>query len=222
MTRLIVLLSLLATCVSAVAQTTSQQELEDWFNAPPEPSAVDVNEGELSFLSKPPAKRVHHHHNVLIINDQTVRDGWAELRQCHTNLDKVPATQIVFQEDRISDLRILSFKGMESAWVEGGKVQIRQVGDNAEICVALKSKVLYKQPDGNLHIANGPFMRKFLDGYYPMHVSMEVIVKTKKLRFVDITPSQQNGFQVKIKPQLVTFDAWFEGRLNTLLRFRAI
>jgi len=227
MARLLILLALLAFSSLSLAQTPAQQELtreelEDWFNAPADPSAADVNEGELNFLANPPAKRVHHHHNVLTISDQTVRDGWAELRQCHKNLDKVPATQIVFRADRVSDLRILSFKGMESAWVEGGTVQLKQVGDNAEICVALKSKVLYKQPDGNLHIANGPFMRKFLDGYYPMHVSMDVIVKTKKLRFVDITPSRQIGFKVKIAPQLVSFDAWFEGRLNTLLRFRTI
>ena len=222
MARLILLFALLVSAGIAAAQRATQQEMEDWFNAPPEPSAADVNEGELSFLSKPPTKLVHHHHNVLTISDQTVRNGWAELRQCHSNLDKVPATQIVFREDRIRDLRILSFSGIEAAWVEGGTVQLKQVGENAKICVGLKSKVLYKQPDGNLHIANGPFMRKFLDGYYPMHVSMEVIMKTKKLRFVDITPTIQNGFKVSVAAHLVTFDAWFEGRLTTLLRFRAI
>lgn len=222
MLRLILLLALLAPTSNLLAQEYSQQELESWFDAPPEASAADVNEGELNFLSAPPQKPVHHHHNVLTINDQTVLDGWATLRQCHSNLDKVPATQIVFREDRIRDLRILSFSGIDAAWVEGGSVQLKQVGKNAKICVGLKSKVLYKQPDGNLHIANGPFMRKFLDGYYPMHVSMEVIMKTKKLRFVDITPTIQNGFKVSIAPHLVTFDAWFEGRLTTLLRFRAI
>ena len=222
MVRLILLLALLAPTSNLLAQEYSQQELESWFNGPPEASAADVNEGELNFLSIRPQKPVHHHHNVLTINDQTVLDGWAALRQCHSNLDKVPATQIVFREDRIRDLRILSFSGIEAAWVEGGTVQLKQVGENAKICVGLKSKVLYKQPDGNLHIANGPFMRKFLDGYYPMHVSMEVIMKTKKLRFVDITPTIQNGFKVSVAAHLVTFDAWFEGRLTTLLRFRAI
>lgn len=222
MARLLVLLSFLLFTHPLLAQSPSKQELEDWFNAPPDPSAADVNEGELNFLSAPPKKHVHHHHNVLTIDDQTVRDGWAKLRQCHSNLDKVPATQIVFREDRVRDLKIVSFSGIEEAWVEGSTVQLKQVGADAKICVELMSKVLYKQPDGDLHVANGPFMRRFLDGYYPMHVSMEVIVKTKKLRFVDITPAKQNGFKVTIAPQLVSFDAWFEGRLNTLLRFRAI
>jgi hypothetical protein len=222
MARLLLLLTLLVSAGNILAQEYTQQELDDWFNAPSDPSAAYVNEGELNFLSKPPAKRVHHHHNVLTISDQTVVDGWADLRQCHSNLDIVPATQIVFRADRIRDLRILSFSGIDEAWVEGGTVQLQQVRHNAKICVTLKSKVLYLQPDGNLHITNGPFMRKFLDGYYPMHVSMEVIIKTNKLRFVDITPIKQSGFKVSIAPHLVTFDAWFEGRLNTLLRFHAI
>lgn len=222
MARLLLLLTLLFSAGNILAQEYSQQELDNWFNAPPDSSATDVNEGELKFLSNPPAKRVHHHHNVLTISDQTIVDGWADLRQCHSNLDIVPAMQIVFRADRIRDLRILSYSGIDKAWVEGGMVQLKQVRRNAKICVALQSKVLYLQPDGNLHIINGPFMRKFLDGYYPMHVSMEVIVKTNNLRFVDITPHKQRGFKVSITPHLVKFDAWFEGRLNTLLRFHAI
>ncbi len=219
MARLMLALLLLACAFNSPARDYTQQEMDDWFNAPPDPSAADVNEGELVFLARQPAKLVHHHHNVLTLNDQTVIDGWGELRQCHENLDRVPATQIVFREDRVRKLRIVSSHGIEKAWVEGATVQLKDVGPNAKICVALSSKVLYPQPDGTFHIANGPFMRKFLDGYYPMHVSMEVIVKSKKLKFYDITPNQQEGFKVSIKPKQVLFDAWFEGRLNTLIRF---
>jgi len=219
MARLMLSLLLLACAFNSPAREYSQQEMDDWFNSPPDPSAADVNEGELEFLTRQPAKPVHHDHNVLTLSDQTVVDGWGELRQCHENLDRVPATQIVFREDRVRKLRIVSSHGVEKAWVEGATVQLKNVGANAKICVALQSKVLYPQPDGTYHIANGPFMRKFLDGYYPMHVSMEVIVKSKKLKFHDITPSQQTGFKVSIQPKLVLFDAWFEGRLNTLIRF---
>ncbi|MEK6663950.1 MAG: hypothetical protein AABY73_08820 [Pseudomonadota bacterium] len=220
MARLMLALLLLACAFNSPAREYTQQEMDDWFNAPPDPSAADVNEGELVFLTRQPAKLVHHHHNVLTLSDQTVVDGWGELRQCHENLDRVPATQIVFREDRVRKLRILSSHGIEKAWVEGATVQLKQVGPNAKICVALESHVLYPQPDGTYHISNGPFMRKFLDGYYPMHVSMEVIVKSKKLRFHDITPNQQEGFKVSVKPKQVLFDAWFEGRLNTLIRFK--
>ncbi len=216
----VLIFSLLAT--ASVGREYTQKELDDWFNAPPEASAADVNEGELVFLQRPPAKPVHHHHNHLIITDSTVADGWATLKQCHENLDKVPATQIVFREGRVRDLRLLSVTGVGKSWVEGSTVQLRDVGPDAKVCLALESKVLYPQPDGLYHIANGPFMRRFLDGYYPMRVSMEVEVKSKKLRFVDITPGRQDGFRVTVNPHLVKFDALFEGRLNTLLRFKAI
>lgn len=202
------------------AQQTAQQAEEDWFNAPPDPSAADVNEGQLAFLAQRPAKRVHHLSNTLTISDKTLIDGWADLRQCHQNLDKVPATQIVFRADRIRDLRILSFNGIKEAKVEGSSVQLRDVGEGAKICLTLKTKSLYLQPDGTYHISNGPFMRKFLDGYYPMHVSMEVVLNSKKLRFYDITPAKQTGFSVAVLPHMVEFDAWFEGRLTTLIRFK--
>lgn len=220
--RLLCFLALSFWIGAAAAETPTQREIDDWFNAPPDASAADVNEGELVFLAKPPAKPVHHHHNVLTISDATVADGWAKLKQCHENLDKVPATQIVFREDRIRGLKVLSFSGIEKAWVEGGTVQLRQVGQGAKVCLETESKVLYPQPDGTYHVANGPFMRRFLDGYYPMHVSMEVVLRATKLQFLDITPGKQTGFKVSIAPTSVKFDAWFEGRLNTLLRFKLI
>lgn len=222
MFRLLTLLAVFTHATLVSAQQPTRQELEDWFNAPPDASASNVNEGDLVFLARPPGKPVHHHHNQLTINDRTVRDGWGKLVQCHENLDKVPATQVVFREDRVRDLKVLSFSGIDQAWVEGASVQLRGIGEGAKVCLEVQSKVLYKQPDGTYHIANGPFMRRFLDGYYPMHVSMEVIVQSKKLRFMDITPAKQQGFMVSIAPTLVSFDAWFEGRLNTLLRFKPI
>ena len=222
MNRLVSLLFLFACTVSIAADQDARQAEEDWFNAAPDPSAADVNEGKLEFLAQRPAKRVHHLSNVLTINDRTVRDGWAQLKQCHENLDKVPATQIVFRADRIRDLRIISFNGIKTAKVEGASVQLRDVGEGAKICLTLRTKSLYLQPDGTYHISNGPFMRKFLDGYYPMHVSMEVRLNSRKLRFLDITPAKQAGFAVAILPHTVEFDAWFEGRLTTLMRFNPV
>ena len=220
MHRLLLALVLLCLTTTLRADDAQQQAEEDWFNAPPDPSAADVNEGQLAFLSQRPAKHVHHLSNVLTISDKTVRDGWADMRQCHENLDKVPATQIVFRADRIQDLRILSFNGIKEAKVEGASVQLRDVGEGAKICLGLRTKSLYPQPDGTYHISNGPFMRKFLDGYYPMHVSMEIVLKSKKIHFYDITPAQQAGFAVAVLPRIIEFDAWFEGRLTTLIRFK--
>ena len=56
MARLIFALLLFTCAFSSPAREYTQQEMDDWFNAPPDPSAADVNEGELVFLTKLPIK----------------------------------------------------------------------------------------------------------------------------------------------------------------------
>jgi hypothetical protein len=212
----------LCAAVSAFPQEVSQQELDDWFNDDSSARIAAVNEGQLVFLRQRPAKPVHHHHNVITITDATVANGWAELRQCHEHLDRVPATQIVFRAERVRDLDITSRSGISQAWVEGATVQLREIGPDARICLRLLSQVMFKNTDGTYHVNNGPFMRRFLDGYYPMHVSMEVRLRTGKLRYLDITPAETDGFTVQTSKQSVRFDVWFEGRLQTLIRFTPV
>jgi len=200
-------------------ESPSREELERWLDAPPEKSAADVNEGQLVFLSKLPAKPVHHHHNFLVITDSTLADGWAQLIQCHQNLDRVPAAQILFSRDRTRDLEISYQHGIESAWVEGNSVQLKNVGPDAWLCIQALSRALRDNQDGTWTLRNGPFMRKFLDGYYPMHVSMNVVIESPRVHFASILPQTQQGFQVWETPGEVSFDAWFEGRLTTELQF---
>lgn len=201
------------------AQETSQQAMEDWFNDDSAARIAAVNEGQLTFLRQPPPKPVHHHHNIITITDATVADGWALLQQCHEHLDKVPSTQIVFRPERVRELAIVSHRAIGKAWVEGATVQLRDIGPEARICLKLHSQVMLKNTDGTYHVNNGPFMRRFFDGYYPMRVSMEVRLRTNKLRYLDITPASQNGFKVEASRRQVKFDVWFEGRLQTLIRF---
>lgn len=200
-------------------ESPTREELERWFDAPPEKSATDVNEGQLVFLSKAPAKPVHHHHNFVVITDSTLSDGWARLIQCHQNLDRVPAAQILFSRDRTRNLEISYHHGIERAWVEGNSVQLQNVGPGAWLCIQALSQALRDNRDGTWTLRNGPFMRKFLDGYYPMHVSMDVMIESKQVHFAGILPRTQQGFQVWESPGEVSFDAWFEGRLTTELRF---
>ena len=201
------------------AEPPSREELEKWFDAPPEKSAADVNEGELRFLAVTPAKPVHHHHNLIVIGDSTLRDGWAQLIQCHQNLDRVPAAQIMFSRERTRGLEITYQHGIGRAWVEGNSVQLKDVGPGAWLCISAASRALHDNLDGTWSLKNGPFMRKFLDGYYPMHVSMDVLIESPRLRFDQIQPPAQSGFRVWQVPGEVSFDAWFEGRLSTELRF---
>jgi hypothetical protein len=61
-------------------------------------------------------------------------------------------------------------------------------------------------------------MRRFLDGYYPMRVTLDIHFPAD-MELVDYLPEAQPGFEVREGPQRVLFDAWFEGQLQTQLRF---
>lgn len=67
-------------------------------------------------------------------------------------------------------------------------------------------------------IRNGPFMRQFLDGFYPMRVSLDVRPPPGRLRFAGIAPPEQDGFRVTQDEHRVRVDILFEGRLHTEIR----
>lgn len=203
---------------SAGAAEPTQKEIDDWFNGPSQ-STANVNEGNLVFLAQKPTKAVHHHHNTLTLSRESLSEGWAQLEQCHENIDKVPRAQILFNLSKIKDLRITSYSNIEQAWVEGPSVQLKNVTSGAKLCVAAQSRALTKTGENSYTLKNGPFMRRFLDGYYPMHVSMTVKLADNNLVLASVSPKEQPGFVVRRAPNQVDIDAWFEGRLNTELQF---
>lgn len=185
----------------------------------PDDSAAHVNEGALVFLPTPPAKPVHHHINRLTLTQTSLKSGWVKLEQCHENLDPVPLTQIVFGQNRIRALQVVSHAGIGKVWLEGPTVQLENVKAGAHLCLRAESRALARETDGWV-LHNGPYLRRFLDGYYPMHVTMEVRYGMAGLRFAGTTPEPQPGFAVKEKEGEVSVDAWFEGRLTTEMLFR--
>lgn len=181
---------------------------DDW-------TADEVNEGELEFLAEPPAKHVHHHHNVMTLGPNSIEDGWVRLDQCHRNIDKVSRAQIIFRPGRIRNLRITESANIGRAWVEDASVQLSDIGEGSRLCLAAESFALSANGDGSYYIDNGPFMRRFLDGYYPMRVSQKIVLADSGLTFFGIRPAVQPGFIVRVTDESIDFDAWFEGRLLT-------
>jgi hypothetical protein len=194
----------------------AETDAEAWFNGR---SASEVNDGELVFLERLPEKPVHHHHNHITMTDSSLIDGWVQLAQCHRNLDAVPRSQVIFRPEHTRDLRVVGHLNIGEVWVEGPSVQLKDVGRGAELCLALESRALIQDGDGIYSLHNGPFMRRFLDGYYPMRVSMTVDYSAA-LALIDVTPAAQSGLDVVHRPGGVDLDARFEGRLNTIIRFR--
>ncbi len=202
----------------------SMEELERWLESddmqPPSVNTDHVNEGDLVFLARLPDRQVHHHQNHLIINAASLRDGWVRLNQCHDHLDRVPRAQIMYNKDRIRDLQIVTSGNIDQSWIEGNSVQLRNIHANARLCVQAWTRALKANGDGSYSLRNGPFMRRFLDGYYPMRVSMQIDYATSGLHLVSMTPRRQQGFEVTETNGHLAFDALFEGTLKTEFLFR--
>ncbi len=200
-----------------------EAELERWLESdellPPSVSTANVNEGELVFLARPPDRPVHHHFQHLTLDAQSRETGWVRMEQCHENLDPVPATQIVFRPGRVRDLAITQARGIARAWVEGNTVQLEDVGRDARFCLRGRIRALTALSDGVWQLSNGPYMRRFLDGYYPMRVTVDIEFAAARLQPVRIRPAAQPGFTIERAPGRIRLDAWFEGRLQTEIRF---
>jgi hypothetical protein len=196
---------------------------DDWFaeELDLEARVAGVNQGDLVFLSQPPEKPVHHHHSRIVVDSDSLDNGWVTMTQCHSHLDAVPRTQVVYHQTRARELSILSHENVEQAWVEGHTVQLAGVAHGASICIRARTRTLEFNEDGSFSLRGGPFMRRFLDGYYPMHVSMSIEVPQQYLRFADTRPQHQDGFDVRQTDDGVYVDAWFEGKLYTEVRFEA-
>ncbi len=190
-------------------QALAQERLEQ--------RALAVNEGELEVLQQAPEEAVHYHHNSLHISDDSLRTGWVRMHQCHSDLDTVPAMQIVYHKDRIRHIKVLSFNNMANAWVENNTVQLKDVGAHSKVCISAETRALFHDREGYT-LRNGPFMRRFLDGYYPMRVRLEVHYPAVQLQLASTQPVKPKSHNRDTG--YVDIDVWVIGKLYTELLFK--
>jgi hypothetical protein len=198
----------------------STAAVDDWSvieeEAALEQRAREVNEGELQLLDRPPETAAHLHQNRLLITEQSLRDGWVAMYQCHSNLDKVSASQIVYNKERIRNIRVLSSQNIGSVRVEGHTVQMKDIAAESEICISADKRALSYEK-GKYYLKLGPFMRRFLDGYYPMHVQVEVRYPAF-LQLVSASPVDALR-HTSGKTSYADFDLWVVGKLDIELVF---
>ena len=203
--------------VSALIHASDQQDdLLDEFA----PDVSEVNDETLVFLTEPPGKLVHHHQHWITVNPATLDDGWVTVSQCHHHLDPVALSQITFRKGRVRELEILSSDRIGKVWAEQDSIQLEDVEKGASLCLKGELKLVTKLDHGGYLLRSGPFMRRFLDGYYPLRVSYELDYRDVELALVAYTPSDQAGYQTIRVPGQFGFDAWFEGRLELNLIFK--
>jgi hypothetical protein len=217
--------SLAAAALALLAAPGAAADGDDWENALDEKERLReriaaVNEGELSFLDQLPDGEVHRHASRIVITGRSLVDGWVLLEQCHERLDRVAAAQILFEPERLRALQVVSFRNMDAAFAEGNTVQLRGIQADAEVCLRAESLALHRLGEGVYELQNGPFMRRFLDGYYPLRLSLRIDYPAT-LALVDFVPAIQPGFEVTGSPGRIAVEALFEGQLHTRFRFVA-
>ncbi|MEF8793564.1 hypothetical protein [Thiohalorhabdus sp.] len=179
------------------------------------------SEPDPRFLAEPPREEVHHHRNRITIDKRALKTGWTHLEQCHSNMDALGATQIVFREERIRAIEVLSTANIEQARVEGPTVQLDGVREGAEICLKAETRNLEQTGDKTFVLRNGPFMRRLFDSYFPLHVSLEVRFPAEALVFRSLEPAPRPGLDLHQETGRISIEAWFSGTLRTRLRFQA-
>lgn len=211
------LLLLKMTYTLPAAQPTEEQLrwLESDELAPPE---FQVNMGELEFLATPPDKPVPHSDNTFWITPATLENGWLKLRQCHENLDPVPELEVTYQYRQMRDLTIVESRNIDYAEVIANSVQMSDLRRGNRLCVEAQIRVLYRE-DNHYKLVNGPYHRRFLDGYYPYHVTLRVHYPAEQLEPISVEPRARPGLTVRQQTGQLTIEAWFEGRLMTEVIF---
>lgn len=198
----------------------STAAVDDWSEieeeAALEQRAREVNEGELQLLDRPPEAAAHLHQNRLMITERSLRDGWVTMYQCHSNLDTVSASQIVYNKERIRNIRVQFSQNIGSARVEGHTVQMKDIAAESEICISADKRALSYEK-GKYYLKLGPFMRRFLDGYYPLHVQLEVCYPSF-LQLVRTSPVDALH-HTSGRTSYADFDLWVVGRLDIELVF---
>jgi hypothetical protein len=176
-----------------------------------------INEGQLHFLDKPPPGSVPLHRKRVLIDRDALKTGWVRTEQCHFNLDPVPALQVVFGHGRVRDLTITRSEHIARAWIEGDTVQLEDVGRESILCLRSENRMLVRNTPTDYTLLSGPFMRRFLDGYFPMQVHLEVDYPPDLFMLDQVSP---RGVRVSNPGSgRVDIDALFEGRLTVALHF---
>ena len=199
----------------------SPEELEKWFNSDDELPTSKVNDGQLIFLKDKPKQHIFNSEINITVDQNSIDNGWTKLTQCYSNLDPIPRTAVVYRENLIKNLKVLSSKNIKSAQVMGHKVILKDVTKNASLCIGVTARNFYQNKDKSFNLINGPYHRKFLDGYYPYHLKLNIHY-SPKLKFGSSTPKHQSGFQIKQFSNSLLIDTVFEGRLKIEFRFNLI
>lgn len=165
--------------------------------------------------------------NHLTINQKSLNDGWITFSQCHNQLDPVPKIEVAYHPKNIKGLEVINFSNIENVNVKAHSVELLNVAANGKVCIKGESKTLKANKEG-FQLKRGPYMRKFLDGYYPMIVEETIEMNKLKTQLLEQSPQLKketygnNATKVEeegVEKMVYQFNYAFEGQLKPMYKF---
>ena len=178
----------------------------------------DIAGRELRFLPTLPPQPIHYHHKHLTLSADSLTSGWADHQQCHYRLDPVAALEVVFKKEQVRKLAIRRAEHVGRTWIEDGSVQLQDIGPDAVLCIASESRVVrHDALSGRYTLSSGPYMRRYLDGYFPMQMTL-IVDYPATLKLDAIQPPELRLHTIDLPGHLRIY-AVFEGQLFINLGF---
>lgn len=178
------------------------------------------SDSHLTFIAPAKNKPALHSINEITISPQSLKTGWVDLLQCYQHLDPVPEMEVVYNYKNMRKLKIIKSKNIEQAFIKGQSVQLENVQRNSQLCISTEVKNFYKNKNGYFKLKNGPYHRKFLDGYFPFHLTLKVNYPSTLLKFISSKPKSQFGFVLNQSDNTILIDSYFTGKLYTEITFK--
>lgn len=217
-------LTLLLLIGSNVTAEPSPEQLENWFNNDKldMPEEATVQDEALRFIINTNKQNIPVTEKTYQINIDSLHTGWVVIEQCYRNLDPVSQLEVVYEYQKMRNLKVTHQHLVGKLWIEGQTIQMENLSKGASICTKAEVGILRQADNKNYLLLAGPFKRKFLDGYYPMHVKLDIRYPAEKLILNEIFPEAAPGFNISHNKGLVIIDTRFTGKLYLALSFKLL
>ncbi|MCU0926478.1 MAG: hypothetical protein MUF44_10690 [Hydrogenophaga sp.] len=173
-----------------------------------------AREGELRFLAIRPDPGAYWYESRVQIGEDSLRTGIVQLSTCHRQLDPNHRIVIAFNPDRVQSIRVVSSDGVGRAEVQGHRVEMADVQRGGHICIDLHSRILDRLDERSWRLNAGPLMRRYIDGYLPMHARLAFHWPDGLLQVRETRPAAQPGVRIGVNGAGAELDLVFAGRMT--------
>lgn len=154
---------------------------------------------------------VHQQQMSLRMSQQSLQSGWVEMEQCHREMAPTGRSAVQFRAGKVRDLELLRHEQIGRAWVnrEGTAIELEGIERSNVLCLRGELQILQPQGEG-YRLQSGPYFLRFLDGYFPLQLTLRIESDAAGLRLQQLLPEQ---IPYQLEQGEFTLDLLFEGEL---------